>query len=77
MKTTELRKNIYNVLDRVIKTGEPVEIERKGTKLKIIREKGVSSLERLKGKKKKKAYKGDSDEVIHIDWSKEWDPKHI
>ncbi|MFW5923772.1 MAG: type II toxin-antitoxin system Phd/YefM family antitoxin [Planctomycetota bacterium] len=77
MKTTELRENIYNVLDRIIETGKPVEIERKGAKLKIVPEKDVSPLERLKNKKKKKAYKGDSDELIHMDWSKEWDPKHI
>jgi hypothetical protein len=77
MKTTELRKDIYNILDRIIETGEPVEIERKGAKLKISREETISPLERLKKKDKEKAYKGDSDEVIHMDWSKEWKPKHI
>ena len=36
MSLTALRNQIFKVVDRVIKTGIPVEIERKGHRLKIV-----------------------------------------
>ena len=33
---SKLRQDIYNLLDRVLATGEPLEIERKGQLLKVI-----------------------------------------
>ena len=36
INATQFRKDIYNVLDEVINTGQPVEISRKGKTLKII-----------------------------------------
>lgn len=38
MKITasKLRENIYRVLDQVVETGVPVEIERRGRRLKIV-----------------------------------------
>ena len=44
---TVLRKNIYAVLDEVLETGNPVEIERKGRRLRIVPDKGISRLDRL------------------------------
>lgn len=77
INTTQFRKNVYNILDDVIKTGRPVEISRKGKILKIVCEKYPDRLKKLKGKKKKKAFIGNSDDLIDMDWSKEWQPKHI
>jgi prevent-host-death family protein len=36
MNATRLRANLYAVLDEVIETGKPVEIVRKGRKLRIV-----------------------------------------
>jgi len=77
INTTQFRKDVYNILDEVIKTGRPVEITRKGQILKILCDQNPARLQKLKGKKKKKAYVGNSDEVIGMDWSKEWQAKHI
>lgn len=66
---SELRKNIYNLLDQVIDTGVPLEIIRKGKKLKIVSENPKSKVENLK---KRETFKGDPESFVHIDWSGEW-----
>jgi len=71
MKVTAsaLRQNIYSILDQVLATGEPVEIIRKGHKLRIVPEQKPSKLARLK---QRSCIIGDSDSIVHMDWSKEW-----
>ncbi len=66
---TKLRENVYQILDEAIKTGVPVEVVRKGKVLKIVPDKPVSKLDRLK---KRKLFVGNSDDIIGMDWSKEW-----
>jgi len=66
---SKLRENIYKVLDGVIETGRPVEIIRRGTVLRIVPEKPVSKLAKLK---KRGSFVGDPDDIIGMDWSKEW-----
>ena len=66
---SKLRENVYQILDEAIATGVPVEVVRKGKVLKIVPEKTVSKLDRLK---KRKVFVGNSDDIIGMDWSKEW-----
>ena len=76
MKVTasRLRENIYKILDEVLETGVPVEIERGGRKLKIVpadempRSK-LARLEAIEG-----AIVGDPEDLVHVDWSGEWKP---
>lgn len=67
---SKLRENIYRILDEAIATGTPVEVVRKGRVLRIAPENHVSKLSRLK--KRPRAFKGNPDDVIGLDWSKEW-----
>ncbi len=69
LTASKLRENIYRVLDEAITTGVPVEISRKGVLLRIVPEKRAPKLSRLK---KRKGYRGDPDEIIGLDWLKEW-----
>lgn len=69
MTATRLRHDIYNILDNIIETGIPVEVERKGGKLRIIPEKRKNKLDNLK---KRELVKGDIEDIIHIDWMKGW-----
>ena len=69
MTATRLRQDIYNILDNVIETGIPVEIERKGGKLKIFPEKRKNKLDNLK---KRDLVVGDPEDIIKMDWMKEW-----
>jgi hypothetical protein len=66
---SKLRENVYRILDDVIETGVPVEVVRKGVVVRIVSEKPVSKLDRLK---KRDIFVGDSDDIIGMDWSKDW-----
>jgi prevent-host-death family protein len=76
MKVTasRLRENIYKILDEVLETGVPVEIERGGRKLRIVPadETPRPKLERLE--RREKTIVGDPEELVHLDWSDEWKP---
>ena len=62
---TALRKNIYAVLDSVLESGIPIEIERNGKRLKIVPEKRVGRLERLEPHR---IVAGDSDDLPGMRW---------
>ena len=69
---SELRANIYRLLDRVLETGEPIEIERNGRVLRIVPEVAPSKLDRLV--RRPDDYVGDPEDAVHLDWSSEWKP---
>jgi hypothetical protein len=65
-----LRANVYRVLDQVLETGEPVEIERNGRRLFIVADQPPSRLAKLVHRPD--VVVGDSEELVHVDWSGEW-----
>lgn len=69
---TQLRNDIYRILDRVIETGEPVEIERGGKRLKIVVEQPTRKP--FRWVKREGMINGDPEDLVHIDWSAEWEP---
>jgi prevent-host-death family protein len=75
LTASKLRANVYRLLDEVLETGKPLEIERNGKVLVIVpkelNEKG-SIWDRLP--RREGFIVGDPDELIHIDWSSEWNP---
>ena len=72
LKASSLRENIYRILDQVLETGVPVEIERHGKILRIVPEEPKSKLDNLKPNP---GYlRCDPDDVVHLDWSGEWRP---
>jgi hypothetical protein len=66
---SKFRENVYRILDEAIETGVPVEIIRKGYIVTLVPEKSVSKLDRLE---KSSVFVGNSDDIIGMDWSKEW-----
>jgi hypothetical protein len=70
--STELRKDIYNILDKVLETGIPVEIVRHHQILQIVSKKRPARLKKLKPIPH--LINGDITELDNIDWSKEWKP---
>ena len=69
---SKLRANVYRLLDEVLENGRPLEIERKGKILVIAPKEERSIWDRLP---RREGYiVGDPDELIHIDWSSEWNP---
>lgn len=69
---SKLRADIYRMLDEVLETGQPLEIERNGKTLVIAPKEEQSIWDRLP--RREGAIIGDPDELIHIDWSSEWNP---
>jgi hypothetical protein len=69
---SKLRADIYRMLDEVLETGQPLEIERKGKILVITAREEQSIWDRLP--RRKGFIVGDPDALIHMDWSSEWNP---
>lgn len=70
MTATQFRANLYKTLDGALKTGEPVEIEYHGRKLRLVPERKVFDAANLITRPG--VIVGDSDDLVHMDWSSEW-----
>jgi hypothetical protein len=74
LTASRLRENIFQILDEILRTGQPVEIERRGSILRIVPERKsapnkLDALEEHPG-----AFSGDPEDIAHLDWSGEWKP---
>ena len=72
MKTitpTELRSNIYNLLDEVLDTGVPLEIRKGGKRLKIIPAEKVDKFQNLAHRPH--VIKGDPEDLVETSWEDE------
>ncbi len=67
---TELRVNLDKIVDEIIHTGVPVEIERRGHKIKIILADGSSKFDKLTYRPE--VFKEDPESYVHCDWVHEW-----
>ncbi len=70
LTASRLRQEVYKILDEIIRTGVPAEIERNGAILKIVPVK--HSFSKLSKLKKRHLTDEDSDVFEHIDWNAEW-----
>ncbi len=64
-----LRSNIYKLLDETLATGKPLYIKRKGRELSICPVEKGSKLSNLT---RHDCIVGDPEELVHNDWSGEW-----
>lgn len=72
MKTvtpTELRGNIYNLLDEILNTGIPIEITKGGKKLRIVPIGKANKLQNLASRPN--VIKGNPNDLVDISWEKE------
>ncbi len=72
MKATNLRKNLFRILDKAARTGQSVEIEAKGRKFKIVSLEQPDKFANLQ--KHPDVFSGKLDDLIEIDWMTEWRP---
>ena len=70
LSLTKARADLYKIVDRVLETGVPVEIERRGRKIRIVPVRPKSKLDDLV--KHPGTIIGDPEEIVHLDWSGEW-----
>lgn len=69
---SELRADLYRLLDKVLETGIPLEIERRGRRLRIVADEPSSKLDRLVPHPG--TVIGDPEDLIEMDWSDYWNP---
>jgi hypothetical protein len=69
---SELRQNIYRLLDQVLESGVPLEIERNGRRLRVVAADAPPKLDRVVGHPDYVV--GDPEDLVHVDWSAEWRP---
>jgi hypothetical protein len=75
LTASKLRANIYKVLDSILETGVPVEIERSGQILKIIPAEN-SSISKLDSLEEHPDFlQCEPEDIVHIDWSEHWKPE--
>ena len=72
ISASHLRSDLYRLLDRVLETGEPLVIERKGRRLRVVADAPPSRLARLP--RRPEFVRGDPADLVHLDWSQEWRP---
>lgn len=69
---TQLRKNLYQVLEEILRTGDPQEIQLKGRKLWIVpAETRRRNLEELP---KRGGLRCTPDELVETTWESAWAP---
>lgn len=71
LTASSLRQDIYRILDEVLETGIPVEIERKGRVLRIVPSDGGPKLSRLSVREYLDV---PPEDIVSMDWSAEWRP---
>jgi hypothetical protein len=67
---SQLRQNIYRLLDEVLASGVPLEIERNGRRLRVVPADPPPKLSRLI--RREDAIVGDPEDFVHMDWTHEW-----
>ena len=73
---SQLRADVYNLLDRVLETGVPLEIERSGRILRIVADNPGGWMSRLEREPRREGVTaGNPDDLVHIDWSGDWKPE--
>lgn len=66
---TQLRKNLYNLLDEVINTGVPLQVNRGGKILQITAVEKINKLDKLISRPE--IIRGNPDDLVAITWEGE------
>lgn len=74
MKTvtaTELRSNIYQLIDEVLSTGVPLEIEKSGRRVRLVAVEPVDKFAALETRAG--VINGDPEALVHMEWEVDLD----
>jgi len=74
LTASRLRQDIYRILDEVLASGVPAEIERHGKILRIVPPENTSKLDSLRPRN---YLNTDPEDVVEIDWSDTWRPGSV
>ena len=68
--SSELRKNVYRLLDRVLETRQPLFIRRRGKMVRIAPEQEPGG--KFNRLKRRVCVQGNPEDLVHVDWSETW-----
>jgi len=68
---SQLRQDVYRLLDHIIETGEELEIHRNGHTLRVVVERPISRVAGIRPIAD--LVSGDPDDLVDTDWSDNWD----
>ncbi len=71
---TYLRQHVYEILDRILQTGEEVAVERHGREIRLSVESPPRRRDLSKLAERDDIVVGDPEDIVHLDWSSEWKP---
>lgn len=71
IKATQLRRDIYRILDHVLETGKSQEIERNGQRLVLLPAQPRRDLSKIP---KRKVMNCTFDELVNTSWADAWEP---
>lgn len=75
MTATQLRADLYRVLDSVVDTGEPIEVVRRGRRLRIEVVDAPPKVFRYDALEPNEGViVGDPDDLVRVDFGQLWDP---
>lgn len=74
ISATELRANVYQILDEAMLTGEAVAIYRSGQTFWLVPPTKKAAKSKLKNLPKIDLIVGDPEDLVHMDWSSYWHP---
>lgn len=72
LTATQLRQNVYQILDEVIDSGVTQEVVRRGQKVLLVPV--GSGRRKLENLPRRKVYNGTFDELVAISWESSWKP---
>lgn len=73
LTATELRKNVYRILDEVLETGIAQEVQRHGKKLLIVP--AEPRRRRFEDAPKRRVLNCSFDELVGTRWNESWKPE--
>jgi hypothetical protein len=71
ISASQLRADVYNLLDQALATGEVIEVERRGQRLRIVPPRRTSWLDRLP--RREGVVVGDPAALVEVEALFEWD----
>lgn len=69
---SQLRADVYRLIDNAIATGEPLDIERNGVIVRLVPPRATHWLDRLP--RREWTGPGDIEDLAEVDWSGSWNP---
>jgi len=72
LSAARLSAELISTLDHVLATGDPVEIERPGGSVRIVRDTSTRRLSRLKPHPG--TINGNPDDLVNLSWEQAWKP---